>query len=204
MIKAQIVGATGYGGLGMTELLSRHPEIKVTSLVAKTETGKPVSDLFPHLRGICDMMVEDSAPRIGVDADLVIFATPDGVGQAAAKQIVDAGKRMIDYSGDFRFGTEDKYQEYARLHPTLAGKPHAAPEALSLSAYGIPELYRSQIAKAKVVGNPGCFAVSMILGTAPAVKGKDRRSEIHHQRRQDRHIRRGQKAQCYPSFPGTE
>ena len=96
------------------------------------------------------MMVEDSAAeRIGVDADLVIFATPDGVGQSAAKQIVDAGKRMIDYSGDFRFGTEDKYQEYAKLHPTLAGKPHAAPNALSQSAYGIPELYRSEIVRRK-------------------------------------------------------
>lgn len=173
MIKAQIVGATGYGGLGMTELLSRHPEIKVVSLLARTETGKPVSDLFPHLRGICDMMVEDATPeRIGTDADLVIFATPDGVGQAAAKQIVDAGKRMIDYSGDFRFGTEEKYQEYAKLHPTLAGKPHAAPDALASSSYGIPELYRSQIAQVKVVGNPGCFAVSMILGMSPAIKAK--------------------------------
>ncbi len=171
MIRAQIVGATGYGGLGMVELLLHHPEIRLTSLLAKTDVGKPLSDFFPHLRGFCDQVVEDAAPeRIGADVDLVIFATPDRVGMAYARQVVGSGVAMLDYSGDFRFASAEQYQEYATRHPSTAGKPHACPELLGQNVYGIPELYRDRIREARLVGNPGCFAVAMILGLAPAVK----------------------------------
>jgi len=171
MVRAQIVGATGYGGLGMVELLLHHPEIKLTSLLARTDVGKPLSDFFPHLRGFCDQVVEDASPeRIGVDVDLVIFATPDRVGMAHARQVVGAGVAMLDYSGDFRFPTVEQYQEYALRHPSTAGRPHACPELLGANVYGIPELYRSRLREARLVGNPGCFAVAMILGLAPAVK----------------------------------
>ncbi|MDO8674315.1 MAG: N-acetyl-gamma-glutamyl-phosphate reductase [Dehalococcoidia bacterium] len=170
MIKAQIVGATGYGGLGMVELLQRHPGIEIVSLLAKTDFNKPISELFPHLRGFCDQKVEEATPeRVGADADLVIFATPDRVGMAMAGQVLAAGAKMIDYSGDFRFGTAEQYSRYALLHPSTAGQPHTAPELLSQSVYGIPELFRSQIKDARLVGNPGCFAVAMTLGLAPAV-----------------------------------
>jgi N-acetyl-gamma-glutamyl-phosphate reductase len=171
MIRAQIVGATGYGGLGMTELLLRHPEITVTSLLAKQDVGRPISDVYPHLRGFCDMVVQDANPdSVGVGADLVIFATPDGVGQGYARALLDAGLKVIDYSGDFRFRSADLYDRYARRHPSLVGKPHQAPELLAESVYGIPELYREEIAAARLVGNPGCFAVAMILGLAPALR----------------------------------
>ena len=171
MIRAQIVGATGYGGLGMVELLLRHPEIRLTSLLAKTDVGKPLSDFFPHLRGFCDQVVEDASPeRIGADVDLVIFATPDRIGMTHARRVVEAGVAMLDYSGDFRFATAERYQEYARRHPATAGRTHACPELLGTGAYGIPELFRSRIREARLVGNPGCFAVAMILGLAPAVK----------------------------------
>lgn len=171
MIRAQLVGATGYGGLGMVELLLRHPEIELVSLLAKTDVGRPLSDFFPHLRGYCDRVVEDANPEvIGADVDLVIFSTPDRIGMTYAEQLARAGVRMIDYSGDFRFGDPERYQEYARLHPSTAGRPHGCPDLLSRSVYGIPELYRERIRSAPIVGNPGCFAVAMILGLAPAVK----------------------------------
>jgi N-acetyl-gamma-glutamyl-phosphate reductase len=171
MIRAQIVGATGYGGLGMVELLLRHPEIEIASLLAKNDVGKPISAFFPHLRGFCDMPVEDStAERIGEDADLVIFATPDGVGMSFAQSILDRGAAVIDYSGDFRFREAEQYARYADLQPNLKGKPHGNPGLMEKGVYGVPELFRSEIQGAKLVGNPGCFAASMILGLAPAVK----------------------------------
>lgn len=171
MVRAQIVGATGYGGLGMTELLLRHPDITVTSLLAKQDVGKAISDVYPHLRGFCDMMVQDANPdSVGANADLVIFATPDGVGQSYAQQLLTAGLKVIDYSGDFRFQSTDTYARYARRHPSVQGKPHLAEALLPESVFGIPELYREQIAGARLVGNPGCFAVAMILGLAPAVR----------------------------------
>ncbi|MBI2865559.1 MAG: N-acetyl-gamma-glutamyl-phosphate reductase [Chloroflexi bacterium] len=171
MIKAQIVGATGYGGLGMVELLQRHPEIRIVSLLAKTDTGKPIGDLFPHLRGFCDQIVEEATPeRVGEAADLVIFATPDRVGMSLAGKVLAAGAAVIDYSGDFRFPSAEQYGQYALLHPSTAGQPHAAPDLLPRSTYGVPEIFRRQIRESRLVGNPGCFAVAMTLGLAPAVK----------------------------------
>ncbi|HLH73951.1 MAG TPA: N-acetyl-gamma-glutamyl-phosphate reductase [Chloroflexota bacterium] len=171
MIRAQIVGATGYGGLGIIELLLRHPEIQIVDLLAKTDVGKPVSDFFPHLRGFCDQMVEDASPeRIGAGCDLVIFATPDRVGMQYAAQALARGARVVDYSGDFRFESAERYREYAMRHPSVGGKPHLSPELLSRNVYGIPELFRERIRDARLVGNPGCFAVAMILSLAPAVK----------------------------------
>lgn len=173
MNKAQIVGATGYGGLGMTELLLRHPQFTVTSLLAKQDVGKRISDVYPHLRGFCDMTVDDAnADTVGQDADIVIFATPDGVAQSYAPALLDAGVKVLDYSGDFRFDHADQYAEYARRHPGVGGKPHQCPELLPQSVFGIPELHRERLRGARLVGNPGCFAVSMILGLAPAAKAR--------------------------------
>ncbi len=171
MVRAQIVGATGYGGLGMTELLLRHPEITITSLLATQDTGKSISAVYPHLRGFCDLVVQAASPdSVGQDADLVIFATPDGVGQSYARKLLDAGIKVIDYSGDFRFRSAAEYARYARRHPSVQGKGHQAEDLLPESVYGVPELYREQIAGARLVGNPGCFAVAMMLGLAPAVR----------------------------------
>src|SRR6187402_3445653 len=101
VIRAQIVGATGYGGVGMVELLLRHPEIRLTSLLAVSDVGKPLSAFYPHLRGYCDHVVEEAKPeRVGQDADLVIFSTPDRVGMGYARGLVDGGMRVLDYSGD--------------------------------------------------------------------------------------------------------
>jgi N-acetyl-gamma-glutamyl-phosphate reductase len=171
VVRAQVVGATGYGGVGMVELLSRHPEIQITSLLAQSDVGKPLSAFYPHLRGFCDQVVDDAAPeRIGQDADLVIFATPDGVGMAHAARLIEDGRRVLDYSGDFRFPTAELYDSYARTHPSLGGRPHASPELLEQAIYGVPELHRDRLRGARLVGNPGCFAVAMILALAPAVR----------------------------------
>jgi N-acetyl-gamma-glutamyl-phosphate reductase len=169
MKRAQIVGATGYGGLGMTELLLRHPQLSITSLLAKQDVGKPISEIYPHLRGFCEMTVEDANDEtVGRDADIVIFATPDGVGQSHACRLLDAGIRIIDYSGDFRFTSVEQYAEYGRRHPSVGDKAHVSPTLLSETVYGIPELCRDRLRDARLVGNPGCFAVAMILGLAPA------------------------------------
>jgi len=155
----------------MVELLLRHPEIQIASLLAVSDVGRPLSSFYPHLRGYCDQIVEEARPeRVGQDADLVIFSTPDRVGMSYAGRLVEGGKRVLDYSGDFRFETPDLYAWYAAAHPSIGGKPHLAPELFDRSVYGIPELNRARIREARVVGNPGCFAVAMILAIAPALK----------------------------------
>ncbi len=169
--RAQIVGATGYGGLGMTEQLIRHPRIEITSLLARSDVGKPISDFFPHLRGFCDRVVEDAEEaRIGEDADIVIFSTPDRIAMQSAPALLDRGIKVIDYSGDFRFRDPAVYARYAERQPSVAGKPHLCPHLLGEAAYGVPELFRSDIVGARLVGNPGCFSIAMELALAPALK----------------------------------
>lgn len=167
MIKAKIVGAGGYGGVGITELLLRHPEAEIGCLVSLSDTGRKMSDVFPHLRGFCDdVIVSPDDPKNTESYDVVFFSTPDGVGMRTAEEELARGAKVIDYSGDFRFGTVERYAEYANfigLDPV-----HKAPALLTETAYGLPELH-DITANQSIVGNPGCFAVSCILGLAPAV-----------------------------------
>jgi len=168
-IKVGIIGAGGYGGVGAIELLLDHPNVEITGLFAKQDIGRPISEIFPHLRGFCDLMVFDPEdPAAPSDFDVVFYSTPDGVGQKGARKWLDRGVKVLDYSGDFRFNDTAVYGGYA----SRIGKPqeHASPDLLPGTVYGLAELHRKEIAKANLVGNPGCFAVSCILGLAPAVK----------------------------------
>ena len=168
-IRACIVGAGGYGGCGATELLISHPNVELAALIDKQDVGKPISDLYPHLKGFCDLPILDpDDPQRPADVDVVFFATPDGVGQREARPWLDKGVKVIDYSGDFRFSDPETYRGYAQR----IGKPgdHASPDLLPNAVYGLSELHRKELAKAKLVGNPGCFAVSVILGLAPAIQ----------------------------------
>jgi N-acetyl-gamma-glutamyl-phosphate reductase len=167
-LRAQLIGATGYGGLGILELLLGHPNFEVTSAVARDDVGKRIADVYPHLTGRTDLVVQ-SADEVGVGAncDVVIFATPDRVSQGYARALADAGVRFIDYSGDFRFPTATRYAAYAERHPSISDTAHQADDLLGRAVYGVPELHRDRNAQAAIVGNPGCFAVGIILGLAP-------------------------------------
>jgi N-acetyl-gamma-glutamyl-phosphate reductase len=167
-VRVAIIGAGGYGGVGAIELLLRHPRAEVVRAVSLTDVGKRVSDVYPHLCGFCDLMITGlDDPTVHEDVDIAFFSTPDGVGQKNAGAFLQRGIRVIDYSGDFRFPDPAAYAEYA----SRIGKPteHAAPGLLAESVYGIPELNRDAIRNARLVGNPGCFAIACILGLAPAV-----------------------------------
>jgi len=166
-IKVGIVGAGGYGGCGAIEILCRHPHVTIESLMAVHDIGKPISSLYPHLTGFCDLPVLSTEdPAVPDSFDVVFFATPDGVGQQQAARWLDNGAKIIDYSGDFRFDSAEIYRGYAER---IGRNPeHAAPHLLSRTVYGLTELHREQLPGADLVGNPGCFAVSCILGLAPA------------------------------------
>lgn len=168
-IRVGLIGATGYGGVGLIELLINHPYVTIGALMAKHDINKPISAIYPHLKGFCDLLVFDpSDPDCPDDFDIVFYATPDGVGQKEASKWLNNGVKVIDYSGDFRFNDKDSYASYAAR--IGKAKEHADPDILPNSIYGLPELHRREIASSDLVGNPGCFAVSCILGLAPALK----------------------------------
>ena len=170
--KIKLVGATGYGGLGLIELVNRHPEFEITCAVATQDVGKKISEVWTYLEGYCDLPIvsPDSREAAEAEADVVVFSTPDGVGQLGAENELAKGRKVLDYSGDFRFNSTELYQEYAsRINKDPA---HKCPQLLPESVYGLTELHRDEIKSAKLVGNPGCFAVSCILGLSAAVKNE--------------------------------
>ena len=170
MKNVKIIGATGYGGLGMIEILLRHPGFTLTAVAATQDVGKPISVVWPYLEGFCDLPILDvDSDEFGnAPADVTICSTPDGVGQLRAPGELAAGRKFLDYSGDYRFNSVELYAEYAGR---LGKDPiHKAPDLLPEAVYGLSELHRGEIAKARLVGNPGCFAVSCILGLVPAVR----------------------------------
>jgi N-acetyl-gamma-glutamyl-phosphate reductase len=172
MIKAKVIGCGGYGGVGITELLLKHPETEITCLVSTSDIGQPISMVYPHLTGFCDKIVlAPDDPKAQEPADVVFFSTPDGVGMQTAKNELARGAKVIDYSGDFRFNDLASYQDYARR---IGKDPqHKSPDLLPMSIYGLPELRRTEYTtNTKLVGNPGCFAVSCLLGLAPAAMNK--------------------------------
>ena len=168
MVRARVIGAGGFGGANIIELLVAHPAAEIVSLVDIEGVGEPISNRHTHLKGFCDDTIESPGSVKWDDSiDVVFAATPDGVGMIVANDCVAAGAKLIDYSGDFRFNTIEDYERYAKRMGRDSS--HAAPNLLEKSVYGLAELHRDAIAHASVVGNPGCFAVSAILGLAPAV-----------------------------------
>ncbi len=169
MVTVKVIGATGYGGIGIIELLLQHPEVRLATLVAREEIGKPLSAVYPHLAGFCELpILAADDPAAAAPADVVFCATPDGVGMTVARAELARGAKVIDYSGDFRFTTAEGYADYAgRIGRDPA---HAAPDLLGANVYGLAELHREAIRAARIVGNPGCFAASCILGLAPAAR----------------------------------
>ncbi len=168
MVKVKIIGAGGFGGVGATELLTRHPEAELVCLQDITDIGTPISELYPHLAGYCDLEIVDGEHhRAKEPVDVVFLATPDGVGMKIAPEYIEAGVKVIDYSGDFRFDSEEDYAEYAgRIG---RDKVHASSALLNQTVYGLTELHRDDINSDRmIVGNPGCFAVSCLLALAPA------------------------------------
>lgn len=167
MKKAIIVGATGYGGLGLIEILRRHPGIEIKQLIARKEVGLPIDSVFPHLKGFIDMQIQ-AADNIDFSGlDIAFFSTPDRAGMSLIRNFYERNIPVIDFSGDFRFKTPEEYSSYAAFKGMETN--HLASDILKHSVYGLPEIYSESIRNAAIIGNPGCFAICMILGLLPAV-----------------------------------
>ena len=164
MIKVGIVGGTGYTGVELLRLLAQHAQAEVVVITSRSEAGIRVADMYPSLRGHYDQLefsVPDAA-TLGA-CDVVFFATPHGVAHALAGELLQAGTRVIDLSADFRL--EDA-QEWAQWY----GQPHGAPELLGEAVYGLPEVNREAISKARLIAVPGCYPTATQLGLIPLLE----------------------------------
>ncbi|WP_142811324.1 N-acetyl-gamma-glutamyl-phosphate reductase [Tepidiphilus olei] len=190
MIKVGVVGGTGYTGVELLRLLSRHPEVSLEAITSRTEAGMPVSEMFPSLRGHVNLRFSTPDEARLDRCDLVFFATPNGVAMKEARRLLDAGVRLIDLSADFRLADADQWERWY-------GMTHAAPELLEEAVYGLPEVEREAIARARLVANPGCYPTAVQLGFLPllevnavardwlvadcksGVSGAGRKAEVH-------------------------
>ncbi len=165
MVKIGIYGASGYTGQELLRLLLRHGGVEVTAVTSRRYAEKAVSDIYPVFSGMTDLSFMDASPEdLAKGADMVFVALPHGASMEVTPRFLAAGKKVIDLSADFRLHDVAAYEKWY-------GK-RAAPEALGEAVYGIPELYRAAVKKARFVANPGCYPTSIILGLAPALKGK--------------------------------
>ncbi len=162
-IKVGIVGATGYTGVELLRLLALHPQVALTVITSRGDAGTPVADMFPSLRGYVDLLFSDPATAPLTDCEVVFFATPHGIAMHQAQQLLEAGVRVIDLAADFRLQDIAVFEKWYKM-------PHTCPAILQEAVYGIPELYRAQIKSARVIGNPGCYPTTVLLGLAPLLE----------------------------------
>ncbi|MDI6776424.1 MAG: N-acetyl-gamma-glutamyl-phosphate reductase [Syntrophales bacterium] len=165
MLKIGIYGASGYTGQELLRLLLRHPEAEVVALTSRRFKGIPVSDVYPIFVGLTNLIFHDASPEdVASVADVIFLALPHGVSMKVAPIFLKTGKKVIDLSADFRLRDVKSYEQWY-------GK-HTAQDIIEQTVYGIPELYRDAVRKARFVANPGCYPTSVILGLAPVLKEK--------------------------------
>lgn len=163
MIKAGIVGGTGYTGVELLRLLAQHPHVVLRAITSRKEAGMPVAEMFPSLRSHVALEFSDPHNAPLTECDVVFFATPHGVAMAQAESLLAAGVKVIDLAADFRLKNAAQFEQWY-------GMPHACPQILAEAVYGLPEIKREQIRHARIIGNPGCYPTTVQLGLLPLLE----------------------------------
>ena len=162
MIKVGIIGATGYAGVELVRILLRHPRAELAAVSSVSFEGQPISQIYPSLREICDMTCENADAVID-RCDVIFAALPHGLSQDTAKACADAGKKFIDLGADFRLEDPEAYESWYQSE-------YRYDDLHKQAVYGLCEMFREDIQKTAIIGNPGCYPTSVALGLAPALK----------------------------------
>lgn len=164
MIRAGIVGCSGYTAIECIKLLLRHPSVQIVAATSRQANGATIDDMHPILQGRLQIVVEDLTPQaIAERCDVAFCCLPHGASAPIVSEILAAGCRVIDLSADYRLSTPQLYQQWY-------GEAHPDPGRLGETPYGLPELFRDSIRSAKLIANPGCYPTSAILPLTPLVK----------------------------------
>jgi N-acetyl-gamma-glutamyl-phosphate reductase len=162
--KAAIIGGSGYGGAEMARRLLMHPDVELVRVASIDHVGEPMGAVHPNLDGATDLEFEDLTPTQAVDGcDVALLALPHKVTAAKVPELIKAGVKIIDMSGDFRLRDAATYEKFY-------GATHPHPELLGTFVYGLPELNRKAIAAASYVASPGCFATTIELALLPLAR----------------------------------
>jgi len=163
MIRAAVVGATGYAGAELVRILAGHPEVVITALTSRQYAGVDFDSIYPSMAGVMTQKCQAfDVDQVCKKADVVFTALPHKLPMEIIPAIVEKGCRVVDLSADFRFADPALYES--------AYQPHMAKQLLSESVYGLCEVFAKQIASARIVGNPGCYPTSVLLPLIPLLK----------------------------------
>ncbi|MAC33726.1 MAG: N-acetyl-gamma-glutamyl-phosphate reductase [Haliea sp.] len=163
MIKAGIVGGTGYTGVELLRLLAQHEQVEVVAITSRGEAGRRLDELFPNLRGVYDLAFQEPDVELLAACDVVFFATPHNVAMQMVPELLAAGTRVVDLSADYRIRD-------AELWSRWYGEPHASPELLAEAVYGLPEVHRDALREARLVACAGCYPTAIQLGLLPLLQ----------------------------------
>ncbi len=156
-----IAGASGYAGAELVRLAAAHPYFEIAAVTSEKSAGQSVASVFPSLTGVVPHTFEALAPEaLAERADALFLALPHTKSQEPVALCMKAGKLVVDLSADYRLRNVAAYEQWYQT-------PHAHPALLQEAVYGLPELHRSAIAKAKLVASPGCYPTAAILQLAP-------------------------------------
>ena len=156
-----IAGASGYAGAELVRLAAAHPQYEITAVTSEKSAGQSVSSVFPSLTGVVRHTFESLAPEtLAERADAVFLALPHTKSQEPVALCLKAGRLVVDLSADYRLKDVAAYEKWYQTS-------HAYPDLLTEAVYGLPELHRSAIAKAKLVASPGCYPTAAVLQLAP-------------------------------------
>lgn len=162
MIKAGIIGGTGYTGVELLRLLHNHPKAEVVAISSRSLNGKRVDSIFPSLLGqsdLCFSLPDDEALN---QCDVVFFATPHGVAMQGAGDFIEKGIKVIDLGADFRISDAKEWSRWYNME-------HTQTQLLDRAVYGLPENNRKQIKEAMLLANPGCYPTAVQLALKPLI-----------------------------------
>ncbi|SMN12251.1 N-acetyl-gamma-glutamyl-phosphate reductase [uncultured Candidatus Thioglobus sp.] len=163
MIKAGIIGGTGYTGVELLRLLHNHPGVEVIAISSRSEVGQRVDEFFPSLAGQTELVFTAPDDAILDTCEVIFFATPHGVAMKNAGVFIEKGIKVIDLGPDFRLRDKAEYEQWYGLE-------NFQDELLASSVYGLSEINRQKIKKAKLIGNPGCFPTTVLLALKPLIE----------------------------------
>ena len=162
-MRISIVGITGYSGLELLRHIHHHPHIEVSSVHATQSIGKSISELYPHLKGICDLIVQPfDADEIMKHSDLVVFATPSVIASQLSSKFVNSNFPVVDISGDHRLPS-DEYKLWYKKEPVNN-------DIQKQFTYCLPEFNTSS--NHRFISNPGCYATAVELALIPLLQNK--------------------------------
>jgi N-acetyl-gamma-glutamyl-phosphate reductase len=162
-IRVGVVGGTGYTGVELLRHLCLHPHTEIVAVTSRSESGQPVSALFPSLRKHLDLPFTTPDAKTLSDCDVVFFATPNGVAMKMTPELWESDVKIIDLAADFRLKDPNLWEKWY-------GMPHACPELLQQAVYGLPETHREDIRTARLIANPGCYPTAVQLGFLPLIQ----------------------------------